>query len=118
MFRPVVEMLNHYKDLDLKQLKLTKIKGCCLTEDSTIICPSPCFLMICNELLKILHTIVEEVLDPGLCLGQVQQRFGDFITNICMISGFVWNLHQLYLIRHGVILTVAITQCWWTHLQR
>ena len=86
--------------------------------DSTIICPSPCFLMICNELLKILHTIVEEVLDPGLCLGQVQQRFGDFITNICMISGFVWNLHQLYLIRHGVILTVAITQCWWTHLQR
>ena len=92
---------------DIKLIKLTKIKSCCLTENSQIVCPCSQSSVTSYKLPEILVTVVEEVLDPKWCLGQVQQRFGDFITYISMISGFVRYLHQSYLICYGVVPTVT-----------
>ena len=92
---------------DLKIMELTKIKCCSLTENSQIVCPCSQSSVTSNKLPEILVAVVEEVLDPKWCLGQVQQRFGDFVTYVRMISGFVRNLHQSYLICYGVVPTVT-----------
>ena len=70
------------------------------------------------ELPEVLVAVIEEVLYPKRSLWQIQERFSDFITDIHMISGFIRNIQQFNLIRHGIVPTVAVTQGWRTHLER